>query len=848
MPRPDSRIAHTGQHPVIGLLPDHKSFAREHTRRQLQELEQLMRVNHDPTLERPRYHTFDDAAKTLGLDAEKTRKASNLIGQVAKDARSMLAVSKSAAEQGLPSYVIPELIRRGVQMHHDRIRDERLSKAGIKHVPPKPPGDPKEEWSPKEDKPGTAKVIAKDKAKKESGKDGKDQPPGKGKGPPDKKGPPSKGAVGKDGKESLDLDGNGKPDVDIDGAATDVEIGDEPPKGPAHPDIEERFKGIQDAAAKHGIKVRPRGEGLTNQHTHEHLDALEHKIATRVNEQFPGAMRHQAKLEGAAPGEEQAPMGQGGAPGEGVGPADMAEPMDPNAQPGPGGMPPGGAGMPGGAGTTPPGAMPSDLAAKQMQQDVMTVKQKLDAVQGRLDSPHAQSMFTELQGDLKSLLGQPDKAMLQWLEQRIDSFIQMLTGQAAAPPPGAQPPMMGGAQPAQPQGAKPGGFPPGGPKLGLPTPKGGGGPPIPHPPGAIKPPMAPKPPMAKPPVAAAPPIAGAPPKPKPFGKSDIFLGLPVKGEGISKAAGPFIGPRGGRWADPGHKVPYKDPKPSEPGPREGEGHEITLSQAQLDTLLTRGNYSIVSAGPNSADPQEKGHAPDEPQFKERHEKLRAELVKQGFNYTEVIGHYGGQEPSFVVFHHALPKATPAKIEQGGKLQAIPGFIVHHSETAGESEYKKIRDIGKQFNQDSVVHSYHGDHELHFTTAHSGHAGQHLKGSGYTRGAGSDYTEVSTRSGAHTQFALNFDWDKPQGMRTAMLKARLPIPAPPKKRSRVAIDEMLRKAFANEVLVQTMEDGTLSLIGDLQKSGVPAYMITGSPLKVVIDYDAAVALHSHLTEN
>jgi hypothetical protein len=220
---------------------------------------------------------------------------------------------------------------------------------------------------------------------------------------------------------------------------------------------------------------------------------------------------------------------------------------------------------------------------------------------------------------------------------------------------------------------------------------------------------------------------------------------------------------------PGHKYTRRTPDgkggwqydystPGQPGdkpPRKPAG-EVRLTRPQLDAVLEHGTYSIISAGRNGNDSREKDMHPEHAEFKARHEKLRGELSKRSLRYTEVEGHYGSKEPSFIV-HHDSAKPQPGN-----------AFMVHHD---SPSEFGVMRTLGKQFNQDSVIHSHRGAHELHFTTGD--HEGEHHKGKGheYKPGAEDFYTKVET-PGRASKFALSFDWDKHHAFKDAVLKALL----------------------------------------------------------------------------
>jgi len=152
----------------------------------------------------------------------------------------------------------------------------------------------------------------------------------------------------------------------------------------------------------------------------------------------------------------------------------------------------------------------------------------------------------------------------------------------------------------------------------------------------------------------------------------------------------------------------------------------------LQRKLNGGHYSLVSAGRNIEDPEEKDLPENHPKFLARHEKLRSDLINHGLDHTEVEGHWGGKEKSFLVHH--VPKAkvaTPRNV-------MTKTFMVHHNDP---SEHSTVRDLAKKYNQNSVIHSKGGYHECHYVTGAD--AGTHNKGAGHTlKPEATDlYTEV-----------------------------------------------------------------------------------------------------------
>lgn len=241
-------------------------------------------------------------------------------------------------------------------------------------------------------------------------------------------------------------------------------------------------------------------------------------------------------------------------------------------------------------------------------------------------------------------------------------------------------------------------------------------------------------------------------------------------ETVDKAKGLPVGTtrtwRGGRKVTkvaPGKWVEQPDSSRSVGAARRGE---VKLSQKQLAKVLKKGNYTIISAGRNPNDPKEAALPEDHKTFKLRHEKLRADIERSGFQYTEVVGHYGGVEASFVVFHTEAGTApAPTKAPPKGTMH----FMVHHKRP---TEYAAMRALGKKYNQDSVIHSRKNKHELHYVTGSN--AGSFNAGAGheYLPEASDYYTVAEHPDGEPkaTKFSLNFDWDVLKSAADAMLKS------------------------------------------------------------------------------
>ena len=65
-----------------------------------------------------------------------------------------------------------------------------------------------------------------------------------------------------------------------------------------------------------------------------------------------------------------------------------------------------------------------------------------------------------------------------------------------------------------------------------------------------------------------------------------------KSETISKSGGPFIGPRGGKWADPKHTIPWVAPKHTSERPKVGDRYSIKVP-AKIFGKAVEGTYRVV---------------------------------------------------------------------------------------------------------------------------------------------------------------------------------------------------------------------------------------------------------------
>jgi len=198
----------------------------------------------------------------------------------------------------------------------------------------------------------------------------------------------------------------------------------------------------------------------------------------------------------------------------------------------------------------------------------------------------------------------------------------------------------------------------------------------------------------------------------------------------------------------------KPPSGQATGKASGYKYHRKLKRVDLENVLSKGHFSILSAGRNPRDPKEKQMEPDDPFFHERHLQLRGELEKRNIPYTETVGHYGGKEPSFMILHDDtdLTEKTEKSV------------MVHHKDEATmKSLESHLNDIGTMMNQDSVIHGAAGKNRVVFTAGE--YKGQECGGEGWQETPDADdyYTDIDLVDKPHTKFNLNIGGCFEKGM-------------------------------------------------------------------------------------
>ena len=158
----------------------------------------------------------------------------------------------------------------------------------------------------------------------------------------------------------------------------------------------------------------------------------------------------------------------------------------------------------------------------------------------------------------------------------------------------------------------------------------------------------------------------------------------------------------------------------------GKGKEVSVTKKEVNMLLTKGVVGMVSAGVNPAD--ENDMKLTSSQVKQRHESLKKDLIAKGLKFREVLGKYGEEEDSFMVFVTDIKR-------------------------------KELTDLGTKYNQDSIVFSDHDKNEMIFTTGEN--KGKRHKGNGFemlSKSTDDFFTEIDTDKGK-VKFSLNFNFDE-----------------------------------------------------------------------------------------
>lgn len=160
----------------------------------------------------------------------------------------------------------------------------------------------------------------------------------------------------------------------------------------------------------------------------------------------------------------------------------------------------------------------------------------------------------------------------------------------------------------------------------------------------------------------------------------------------------------------------------------GEGRQVELTKDEMASVLDSGKYALISAGRNPNHPKESGMDEKDKFFASRYSDLQGDLKEGGYAFTDVTGHYGGKERSYLVMVH-------------------------------DHDEKHLLELGEKYNQDSVILADGGKQKIHFTSGEN--KGMFHEGEGWKEAPKEkdNFSEVETADGHILKFKLNFDFAK-----------------------------------------------------------------------------------------
>lgn len=154
----------------------------------------------------------------------------------------------------------------------------------------------------------------------------------------------------------------------------------------------------------------------------------------------------------------------------------------------------------------------------------------------------------------------------------------------------------------------------------------------------------------------------------------------------------------------------------------GEGKEKTITTKQeLDVLLTKSTFALMSAGRNPNNPEDMKLTDD--QVKARHRAMLDDLKSEGYIFTQCRGKYENPEDSVMVMTH-------------------------------DADRDNVLELGAKYNQDSVVFCSKGNNEMIYTIGPK-KGTDTMRGSGYEEvpGAKNYYTDMPLGAGGKVRFTM-----------------------------------------------------------------------------------------------
>jgi ppGpp synthetase/RelA/SpoT-type nucleotidyltranferase/DNA-directed RNA polymerase subunit RPC12/RpoP len=213
-------------------------------------------------------------------------------------------------------------------------------------------------------------------------------------------------------------------------------------------------------------------------------------------------------------------------------------------------------------------------------------------------------------------------------------------------------------------------------------------------------------------------------------KKRIYL---REGEKAPEGATPKRGPRGGMYYESSSAGSSSSDVPDEAKQilkqykqrGKGEGESITLpDKAHLETVLTHGTFSLISAGRNPNSEEDAKLSEDE--IDARSEQLANDLKEKGYVFSKGLGNYGEYEDSYLVMTF-------------------------------DAKEKDMLDLGKKYNQESVIITSQSKNKMVYTSGEN--TGKHHPGESWQELPETQdefFTELKFKDGRKFKFSLNFD--------------------------------------------------------------------------------------------
>lgn len=179
-----------------------------------------------------------------------------------------------------------------------------------------------------------------------------------------------------------------------------------------------------------------------------------------------------------------------------------------------------------------------------------------------------------------------------------------------------------------------------------------------------------------------------------------------------------------------------------------------VNKEELQKTIKQGKYSVISAGFNPNDKKQESFKKSDPKgfkkfIKQRTQSLRKDLDKLGVKYTEVIGSYDGEQPSFLISHDWETKGAEKPNEN-------ISMMVMNDYGDSDDLVKQLNKLGQKYNQDSVAHSDKGKMEWHYTTGER--KGKRCQGESteFNEYATNYFSQARVTSDTFTKWAANMD--------------------------------------------------------------------------------------------